>query len=72
MGLLAIALEISSALAGDGWATRRGRVGRVIADVATTTAGLIVVGALGYGLASEGRRLTGVAGSAFAGRFSRE
>jgi hypothetical protein len=68
MGLLALILEISSVLAGDEYANRRGQLGHLIAELATTTSGLIVVGALGYGIASEGRRLTGVAKSAVAQR----
>lgn len=64
MALMAIALEISSALAGDGWAGKRGQIGRKIATLATTTSGVIVVGALSYGLATEGWRLAGLVRSA--------
>lgn len=72
MPLLALVLEITSRLAGDKYANRRGQLGRLIADVALTTSGLIVVGALGYGIASEGRRLTGVARSTVTAHFSGE
>jgi hypothetical protein len=71
MGLMAILLEISSALAGDGWAGKRGQIGRRVALVASTTSGVIVVGALSYGLAAEGWRLTGVARSAAGARVRR-
>ena len=64
MGLMAIALEISSVLAGDGWAGKRGQIGHKIATLATTTSGVIVVGALSYGLAAEGWRLAGLVRSA--------
>ena len=66
MALLAIALEISSVLAGGGWASRRGRIGHKIATLATTTSGVIVVGALSYGVAAEGWRVAGLARSAVA------
>jgi hypothetical protein len=64
MPLIAIALEISSFLAGDGWAGKRGQFGRRIAALASTTSGVIVVGALSYGLAAEGWRLAGLVRSA--------
>jgi hypothetical protein len=66
MGLVAVALEISSVLASDGWSHRRGQWGRAVAGVALTTSGLIVLGALSYGLAAEGWRLANVARSAAA------
>src|SRR3954451_10319433 len=65
-----IVREISAALAGDELANRRRGVGRLFAAVAMTTGGVAVVGALGYGLAWEGRRLTGVARSGVTRRVS--
>jgi hypothetical protein len=66
MVLLAVALEVSSALAGDGWAGQRGKWGRRISTVALTTSGMIVLGGLTYGLAAESWRLAGRARSAAA------
>lgn len=64
MSFMAIALEISSVLAGHGWASRRGQIWHKIAALASITSGAIVVGALSYGLAAEGWRLAGAARSA--------
>jgi hypothetical protein len=66
MGLLAIALEISSVLAGDEWAGQRGKWAHRVSTVAMATSGIIVLGGLTYGLAMEGWRLAGVARSAAA------
>ena len=59
MILLGLGVALVSLLAADELASRRGQVGRAAAEVARTTAGMVVVGALGYGLAAEGRRLAG-------------
>jgi len=72
MFLLAIAVAVTAVLAGDEWASRRGHLGHVVTDVATKATGVIIVGALGYGLAAEGRRLAGAAKSAAVGRISGE
>jgi hypothetical protein len=70
MAGLGVLVELSSVIAGDKYANRRRQFGQLMTDVAVTTGGLIVVSALGYGIASEGRRLTGAARSTVAGRLS--
>ena len=64
MLLLGLTLEISSALTADRWVLRRGNLGRRISGMAMGTSGLIVAGALSYGLAAEAWRLVGVLGAA--------
>ena len=66
MILLGIGLAVASVLAAEEWASRRGRVGDAVTDIVTTSAGIVVLGALGYGLAAEGRRLAGAVKSAAA------
>jgi len=60
MILLGLGFAVASILAAEEWANRRGRMGHAATTIATTSAGLVVLGALGYGLAAEGRRLAGV------------
>jgi len=64
--MIFLAFAVASVLAAEEWANRRGQFGHAATTVATTSAGIVVLGALGYGLAAEGWRLAGAVKSAAA------
>jgi hypothetical protein len=66
MILLGLGFAVASVLAAEEFANRRGQLGHAATTIATTSAGLVVIGALGYGLAAEGWRLAGAVRSAAA------